>query len=123
GQGAVASVLERFFSDARQQSAIRAVSGERIRGLLDEALGPDRGRLLGERLSALGADSHLSKLLWLDARSISRIIATEHPQIQAVLLACLSARQASEVLSGFAAKEQLDLLDRLTRLETISSLA
>lgn len=123
GQGVIANVLTRFLSDASQQSAIRPYSGERIRGLLDAALGVDRGRLLGERLSALGADSQLSKLGWLDARSIARVIASEHPQIQAVLLACLSSRQASEVLLSFTEAQQHDLLGRLAGLETISSLA
>ncbi len=123
GRGAMSSVLQRFFVDAGQVSGITSYRSERIRGMLDQALGSERGRLLGERIAALGPDSQLSKLQWLDADGIARLMQGEHPQLQAVLLACLSARQASEVLMRLEESLRLDLLERLAGLESVSSLA
>lgn len=122
-RGAMASVLQRFFRDAGAVSGIGSVRGERIRGMLDQALGSERGRLLGERIVALGPDSQLSKLQWLDAEGIARLMQGEHPQLQTVLLACLSARQASEVLMRLHEPLRVDLLERLAGLQAISSLA
>lgn len=123
GAGASNRVLQRFIHDAAQASNIRSYSREDMRHMLDDALGRERGRLLGERLSALSSDSQLAKLRWLDAHSIAEIMRNEHPQIQAVLVACLSPKQGSQVLMSLPEGQRQDLLDRLSSLENISSLA
>jgi flagellar motor switch protein FliG len=123
GRGVASQVVQQFLIDVDQASSVRSFNREDLRDMLDEALGRERGRLLGERLSALRADSQLAKLRWLDSHSIAVIMDDEHPQIQTVLLACLGPEQASQVLLALPASRRHDLLARLASLETVSSLA
>lgn len=123
GQDTIYSVLRQFLDDVGRASSVRSYSHEHLRGMLDEALGRERGRLLGERVAALSADSQIAKLRWLDAHSIADILRQEHPQIQAVMLACLSPEQGGQVLLSLPEAQRRQLLDRLARLESISSFA
>jgi flagellar motor switch protein FliG len=84
--------------------------------LFTEALGEERAKLLGERSSFFQQSRHLTTLQWLDAATIAAIVRREHPQIQTVLIACLEAGQASEVLLGFDAPRRLDLLGNIKNL-------
>lgn len=123
GQDTIHGVLHQFLMDVGQASSVRSFSHEHLRGMLDEALGRERGRLLGERVAAVSADSQIAKLRWLDAHSVADILRQEHPQLQAVMLACLSPEQGGQVLLSLPEEQRRQLLERLARLESISSFA
>lgn len=123
GREMIHNVLQQFLGDVGRASSVRSFSQENLRGMLDEALGSERGRLLGERIAALSADSQVAKLRWLDAHSIADILRQEHPQLQAVMLACLSPEQGGQVLLSLPSSQRQDLLNRLAGLESISSFA
>lgn len=117
------AVLRRLFGDVARFSAIQASPAEEVGGLLEEALGPEKARLLTDQLAVRGQSQQLSKLKWLDASLIAAMLQREHPQIQAALIACLESGQAGEVLLAFPPERRVDLLSRISALETLSSSA
>src|SRR5581483_11851202 len=52
---------------------------------------------------------------------LSTLLAREHPQVAAVILAHLDAGRAAEALVGLTDEQQADLLDRVARLDRIPS--
>ncbi|MFT5889617.1 MAG: flagellar motor switch protein FliG [Zhongshania sp.] len=116
-------VLQRFHQDVLKFSGVLNSASEGVQSLFTEALGEERAKLLGERSSFFQQSRHVTTLQWLDAATIAAIVRREHPQIQTVLIACLEAAQASEVLLEFDAPRRLDLLGRLAILKTLSQAA
>jgi flagellar motor switch protein FliG len=116
-------VLARFHSDVKTFSGVKPSAGDAVLSLLEEALGAERANLLSDRLALHGQSRHISKLKWLESNTIVEIIQREHPQIQAVVIACLDARQGSEVLLAFEESRRLDLLARLAGLKNLTPAA
>ncbi|MEX1665679.1 FliG C-terminal domain-containing protein [Zhongshania arctica] len=116
-------VLARFHRDVNTFSGVKPGAGDAVLSLLEEALGEERAKLLGDRLDLHGQSRHINKLKWLEAKTIIDIIRREHPQIQAVVIACLDAKQGSEVLLAFEESRRLDLLGRLSGLKNLTPAA
>lgn len=53
------------------------------------------------------------------AAGLARILAGEHPQVAALVLASLSASQGGDVLAALPEDMQSDLVERLARLESV----
>jgi flagellar motor switch protein FliG len=53
------------------------------------------------------------------AAGLARLLANEHPQISTLVLACLGAAQAGEVLAGLPETLQSELVERLARIESV----
>lgn len=122
-RGEFTQVLERFHRDVKSYSGVKANAGDRVLNLLQEALGEEHAKLLSDRLALDGQSKHIAKLKWLEPQTIVDIIRREHPQIQAVVIACLDAAQGSEVLLAFEEERRLDLLGRLSALKHITPIA
>ncbi|WP_269619063.1 FliG C-terminal domain-containing protein [Zhongshania sp. BJYM1] len=116
-------VLTRFHRDVKTFSGVKPKASEAVLSLLEEALGEERAHLLGERLALHGQSQHIGKLKWLEAATIVEIIRREHPQIQAVVIACLEPAQGSQVLLAFEESRRLDLLARLSGLTKLTPAA
>ena len=117
------SVLHRFHVDVKGFSGVRPGASDVVRGLLEEALGDERAKLVSDRLAFHGESKHIAKLKWLDASTIAGIIHREHPQIQSVVIACLESRLASEVLLQFEEAKRVDILARLASLKSLTPAA
>ncbi|MEX1669268.1 FliG C-terminal domain-containing protein [Zhongshania guokunii] len=116
-------ILQRFHSDVKRFSGVKASASDAVQGLLEEALGEERAKLLSDRLAFHGQAKHIAKLKWLDAATIAGIIRREHPQIQVVVIACLESRLASEVLLEFDEAKRVDILGRLSCLKSLTPAA
>lgn len=116
-------ILLRFNEDVFDVSLVRPSQVEDLRGLLDEALGEERAGLLKASFSVQGQSAQLAKLKWLSGATIADMIAREHPQIQALLIACLAPVQAAAVLQDFDLERRRELLARLGGLQNVSSAA
>lgn len=119
----MAELLQRFSDDVTHFSAIKSGVTEDVCGLLEQALGPEKARLINDQLAVSGQSRQLGKLKWLDASVIAAMLHREHPQIQAVLIASLAPKQASDVLLALPEERRVDLLSRMSALETLSSAA
>ncbi len=61
----------------------------------------------------------LERLLLLEPLLISRLISNEHPQLQAITLACLEPAKSAIVLSRMPEEVQTDLVRRLASLKAV----
>jgi flagellar motor switch protein FliG len=91
-------VLERFANDLDEQTSLGVGADEYVRKVLVNALGKDEANDLVDRIMLGRNGKGLEALKWMESRSIADMIAQEHPQIIALVLAHLEADQAAEVL-------------------------
>ena len=87
--------------------ALRKVIGEkRARELLQSSQGDQFGEVL-------------EKLLMLDPKLVMRLIANEHPQLQAITLACLEPQKSAYIIQKFPEERQNDLTHRIANLSSV----
>lgn len=115
----VFQLLERFFQDIRNQTALGIDSDEYIRVMLTRALGSDKASNVIDRI-LLGRNSKgLDQLKWMDARAIADLIRLEHPQICAVIMSLLDSDQAAEVLAYLPERSRADIVIRVATLQSV----
>ncbi len=116
-------LLVRFNEAVIHFSLVRPSQADHVRNLLEAALGEEHASLVKGRLALHGQSRQIGKLKWLAAETIADMLEREHPQIQAVLIACLESAQAAEVLQCFELGRRRELLARLAALESLSPAA
>jgi flagellar motor switch protein FliG len=112
-------VLANFMEQVRHLTGLGVGSDTYIRGMLVAALGDDKANGLIDRILLGGNTSGLDTLKWMEARSIADIVRNEHPQIQAIVLAYLDPDQSAEVLRFFPDMVRLDIMMRISALDTV----
>lgn len=119
----VTDVLENFLVDVEEQTGIGIGTEEYIRNTLVAALGEDKANSLIDRI-LLGANTKgLDTLKWMDSRAIADLIRFEHPQIQSIVLSYIDPDQSAEVLRMFPEKVRIDLMLRISSLESVQPAA
>ena len=91
--------------------------------MLTSALGEDKANGLIDRILLGGNTSGLDSLKWMEPRAVADVIRFEHPQIQAIVVAYLDPDQAGEVLGHFDHKVRLDIILRVSSLNTVQPAA
>ncbi|MFZ3183940.1 MAG: flagellar motor switch protein FliG, partial [Pseudomonas sp.] len=76
-----------------------------------------------DRILLGGSTSGLDSLKWMEPRAVVDVIRFEHPQIQAIVVAYLDPDQAGEVLGHFDHKVRLDIVLRVSSLNTVQPAA
>ncbi|ODT38469.1 MAG: flagellar motor switch protein FliG [Lautropia sp. SCN 70-15] len=112
-------VLGKFHTEAAAVDPLVADSGAYVRSVLQRALGEDRASLLIERIVREGGSSGIESLKWMDARSVADLVADEHPQILASILAHLEREHASAILGHFPEALRGEVLLRIATLDGI----
>lgn len=118
--GDAQAAIQMFFDSFRQQSGISAASRDYLERTLDKALGR---RLAKSMIDGIYGDSlrdELQKLQWVPEETLARFFSTEHPQMQAVLLAFLPPDIAAGVLSHMPEQAHDDLLYRVATMQDVS---
>lgn len=119
----VEEVMGEFVDLVGDQTGLGVGSDNYIRKMLTQALGEDKASGLIDRILLGGNTSGLDSLKWMEARAVADIIRYEHPQIQAIVVAYLDPDQAGEVLAHFDHKVRLDIILRVSALNTIQPAA
>ena len=122
-RGQVEEVLGEFVAMDGEQTGLGSGTDGYIRKMLTQALGEDKAGNLIDRILLGGSTSGLDSLKWMEARAVADVIRYEHPQIQAIVVAYLDADQAGEVLSHFNHKARLDIILRVSSLNTVQPAA
>ena len=112
---AVNAVLDEFLARTRGVEALDA-QGREARARLSLALGSPRAERVIEELGPPAAIPRFTQLDWLDAATTAQLLAVEHPQAIAVVLAHLPEARASLVLDGLPEAAQADIVLRLATL-------
>jgi flagellar motor switch protein FliG len=111
----VEQVMSEFVDVIGDQTGVGIGSDGYIRKMLTQALGEDKANGLIDRILLGGNTSGLDSLKWMEPRAVADVIRFEHPQIQ--------ADQAGEVLSHFDHKVRLDIILRVSSLNTVQPAA
>lgn len=119
----VEGVMTEFVEIVSEQTSLGVGSDGYIRKMLTQALGEDKAGGLIDRILLGGNTSGLDSLKWMEPRAVADVIRYEHPQIQAIVVAYLDPDQAGEVLSHFDHKVRLDIVLRVSSLNTVQPAA
>ncbi len=119
----VATVLEEFRDQTRQNSTVGLDSDDYLRQVLTKALGDDKASVLLSRILGGKDASGIESLKWMDSQSVSELIRNEHPQIIATILVHLERDQACEILSHFTDRLRNDVVLRIATLDGVQPAA
>ncbi|MGL4275261.1 MAG: flagellar motor switch protein FliG [Pseudomonas paracarnis] len=119
----VEQVMSEFVEIVGDQTSLGVGSDSYIRKMLTSALGEDKANGLIDRILLGGNTSGLDSLKWMEQRAVADVIRYEHPQIQAIVVAYLDPDQAGEVLGHFDHKVRLDIILRVSSLNTVQPAA
>lgn len=119
----VERVMGEFIEIVGDQTSVGVGADSYIRKMLTQALGEDKAGGLIDRILLGGSTSGLDSLKWMEPRAVADVIRYEHPQIQAIVVAYLDPDQAGEVLGHFDHKARLDIVLRVSSLNTVQPAA
>lgn len=113
------NVLEDFISSFENETAFGMGSHDYLKTILVNALGEDKAGNIIDRIQIGDTASGLEQLKWMDPRSIMEMIAGEHPQIIAVVLAYLEPDQAADVIGLLPENIRSDVVLRIATLDRL----
>ncbi|MCF7202749.1 flagellar motor switch protein FliG [Pseudomonas oligotrophica] len=119
----IEQVMGEFVEIVGDQTSLGVGSDSYIRKMLTQALGEEKAGGLIDRILLGGNTSGLDSLKWMEPRAVADVIRYEHPQIQAIVVAYLDPDQAGEVLNHFDHKVRLDIVLRVSSLNTVQPAA
>jgi flagellar motor switch protein FliG len=117
------TVMQEFIELSDSQTSLGIGNDEQIRAMLNSALGEEKASAMLDKILSGENTKGLDTLKWIEARQVADIIRLEHPQIQSIILSYLEPDQAAEVLQYFDAKGRLDLILRISDLDSIHPVA
>lgn len=118
-QSQVEMVMSDFLNSVGNQTGLGVGSDGYIRNMLTQALGSEKAAGVIDRILEGGNTRGLDTLKWMEARQVADVVRYEHPQIQAIVVSYLDSDQAAEVLAFFDEKVRLDILMRISALDTV----
>lgn len=115
---AIDAVLDEFLTRTRGVSALDS-QGRQVRAVLSRALGSPRAERVIEDIGPPASARRFAALDWVDAAGIAALLADEHPQAVAVVIAHLPDAQAAATLDALPAALHSDIVVRLATLKAV----
>ncbi len=112
---AIDHVLDEFLARTAQVAALDS-QGRQVRQRLGLALGTPRAETMIEKIGPPAAGRRFAVLDWVDPAGLAQLIADEHPQAVAVVLAHLPEDRAAATLDALPEELQPDVATRLATL-------
>ncbi len=122
-QHRMAEALADFAGEAAREILPQRGRNDRVRTLLDKALGPARAQSMMQRIGPDAAPRSLEMARWLAPAVLVRLILDEHPQVIAALLLLIEPEPAAEVLAMLPSDLQSLVVERIARSGAISQTA
>jgi flagellar motor switch protein FliG len=117
----VEDVFDTFIGRARQVTGIGFDAANRIRSVMENALGSERAENVLARITPVARSSALDYLRWIDSKTIAGLVSQEHPQVAALVLSYLDPSVAADVLQLLPVAKQVDVVHRVATLESVSA--
>lgn len=117
----VETALEMFVSRSRATTGLGIDPAPRVRSVFKAALGNVRAENILTEIAPQTSAGALEKLRWMTAESIAAALAGEHPQVGALILACLTPEAAAAALATFDEEQQSDLIYRAASLRGVNA--
>ncbi|MEX2257892.1 MAG: flagellar motor switch protein FliG [Woeseia sp.] len=116
-------VLDVFITDVEDQTAFGIGTEDYVRKVLTNAFGASKANTFIDRI-LLGHDAKgLDALKWMSPKDVAGIIEGEHPQIVAIVVACLEPEQAAEVIDRLSNEERSEVVMRIAQLNDVQQSA
>ncbi|UYV17411.1 flagellar motor switch protein FliG [Porphyrobacter sp. ULC335] len=119
----MAEALADFAGEASREMLPMRGRTDRLRTLLDKALGPARADSMMQRIEPDAAPRSLELAKWLAPGVLVRLILDEHPQVIAALLLLIEPEPAAEVLAMLPLELQSLVVERVAKSGAISGTA
>lgn len=115
--------VKQFFDDVQEATGFGVKSEADYRSLLESALGEQRAQLIAGAPELQAHIPLLENLRWLEADTIAEMIAGEHPQIQAIVVASLDTEKATRTLENLPEQGRADVLLRVAEIDKLQPAA
>lgn len=118
--GRLDGIVDEFLTRVGRETGIGPGASAYVRSVMTQALGHDKAQSIISRINPASTERPIEILDWMDARSIVELIEDEHPQIVALVIACLDYGLAANVLALLPEDTQTDLVRRIAELNTVT---
>nr|WP_209023648.1 flagellar motor switch protein FliG [Sphingopyxis italica] len=115
--------LDRFVTRSRDVSALAIGADIRIRTVINEAVGNVRADNILAAVAPQRSAASLEMLRWMDVDAISGLLASEHPQVGALILSVLVPDVAARAIETLDELLQADLVLRAAMLTSVPAAA
>ena len=119
----MAEALADFTGEAAREMLPQRGRTDRVRTLLDKALGPARAESMLARIEPDAAPRSLELARWLAPTVLVKLVLDEHPQVIAALLLLIEPEPAAEILAMLPLDLQSQVVERVARSGAISAQA
>ena len=119
----MAEAIADFAGEATRERLPMRGRTDRVRTLLDKALGPARADSMMQRIEPDAPPRSLELAQWLAPGVLVRLILDEHPQVIAALLLLIEPEPAAEVLAMLPLELQSLVVERVAKSGAISGKA
>jgi len=116
-------VLDAFITDIEDSSPFGVGTEEYVRKVLSNAFGAAKANAFIDRIVSGEDGKGLDALKWMSSREVASIVDGEHPQIIAIVVACLESDVAAEVVDMLPEEERSDVIMRIARLTDVQQTA
>jgi flagellar motor switch protein FliG len=120
-ENTVEGVFDTFVGRARKSTGIGFGAANRIRTVMENALGAERAENVLARIAPSTRSRTLDDLHWMDPKAIADLIEDEHPQVIALVLSHLESGSAADVLQLLPQTLQADIVYRIATLQPVSA--
>ncbi|MFW5857888.1 MAG: flagellar motor switch protein FliG [Planctomycetota bacterium] len=111
------AVVREYYQTHMARKYLEQGGLEYARALLEKSLPPEDAAVILDNLQQSISQTPFHFLKKTDPENLLTFIQDEHPQTIALILAHLTAKQASEILQGLSAKKQIEVVKRVARME------
>jgi flagellar motor switch protein FliG len=115
----MSSVLDKFIGIADGKANIAGGSADYVRRVLTQAVGKQKTDMLLDRVSSGQTGQGIEALKWMESKAVAQIIAGEHPQIAAIVLAHLEPEQSAGILPLLTDDFRTEVLMRIASLNEV----
>ena len=117
----VEDVFDTFIGRARKATTIGFGAANRIRAVMENALGAERAETMLSRITPSARSPALDALRWMAPKTIADLIEHEHPQVAALVLSHLDAPNAADVLQLLPQVMQVEVIHRVATLQPVTA--
>ena len=117
----VETALDMFVDRSRATTGLGLDAAPRVRSVFAAALGNVRAENILTSIAPQSSSGALDTLRWMRTESIAAALEGEHPQVGALILACLTPEIAAQCLAGMDEAMQSDLIYRAASLGSVNA--
>ena len=118
----VDDIIDEFYARvSNKEGTIVSIEEDYVRSVITNVVGKKTAERILESFSLKKDGSYIEIFRNLDIRVLAEFIKNEHPHTIVLIISQLLPEEASEVMATLPDNLQLDVIDRMAKLENISS--